>query len=45
MKMFFKICGIAAGISVATSLLTNAFVKNASKVKNTFGIDSEKKKK
>lgn len=45
MGMFFKVVGIAAGVSVASSLLTNAFVKNASKVKNTLCIDEEKKNK
>ena len=45
MKMFFKIFGIAAGVSVATSLLTNAFVKNAGKVRETFCTSNDKKSK
>ena len=45
MKMFFKVVGIAAGVSVASSLLTNAFVKNADKVKKTLCVDEEKKNK
>ena len=45
MGMFFKVVVIAAGVSVASSLLTNAFVKNAGKVKKTLYIDEEKKNK
>ena len=43
MGMFFKVVVIAAGVSVASSLLTNAFVKNAGKAKKTLYIDEEKK--
>lgn len=45
MGMFFKICGLAAGVSVATSLLTGAVCKNGDKLKKTFFNDKEKKSK
>ena len=45
MGMFFKVVGSAAGVAVAASWLTNAFVKNADKVKKTLYIDEEKKNK
>lgn len=41
---FFKIFGIAAGVSVATSLLTGAICKNGDKIKKTFFDDDKQKK-
>lgn len=45
MKMFFKILGVSAGVSVATSLLTEAICKNGGKLKKAFFNDKEKKSK
>lgn len=41
---FFKIFMTAAGVSVATSLLTGAICKNGDKIQKTF-FDNDKQKK
>ena len=41
---FLKIFGIAAGVSVATSLLTGAICKNSDKIKKTFFNKTKQKK-
>jgi hypothetical protein len=41
---FFKIFMTAAGVSVATSLLTGAICKNGDKIKKTFFDDDKQKK-
>ena len=41
---FLKIFGIAAGVSVATSLITGAICKNEKKKKKTFFDDNKEKK-
>ena len=41
---FFKIFMTAAGVSVATSLLTEAICKNGGKIKKTFFDDDKQKK-
>ena len=41
---FFKILMTAAGVSVATSLLTGAICKNGDKIKKTFFDDNKEKK-
>ena len=41
---FFKIFMTAAGISVATTVLTEAICKNGDKIKKTFFDDNKEKK-
>ena len=41
---FFKIFMTAAGVSVATSLLTGAICKNGDKIKKTFFNKTKQKK-